>query len=474
MNNTIVCPIYKNTCNNGDQPAIISNDAVVTYSEFNNSIEAAFYTLKNLGIKSGDRVAIISPNNSDFLIALAALWRLKAIACPISTRLPAKAMEEAAQHVGSTHVLKKDELQKISNTINREESINATPKISLDQDATILFTSGSSSKPKAALHTFGNHYFSAMASNEHLPVNQNDRWLLSLPLYHVGGLAILFRICLKGAAIVIPDDSRNMVEDIKNHNVTHCSFVPTQLYRLLQDKESIKILKTLKVILLGGARIPGSLLQKAIEYALPIFITYGLTEMSSQVATSGRVENDREASLARILKNCELKIGQNEEIYVKGKTLFQGYIKESTIERPFDESGWFNTGDLGQIVDKKYLKVIGRKDNMFTSGGENIQPEEIEQCLLEIHGVEDSLVVPIPHAEFGYRPIALIRYNERQKISDATLRKSLANILPKFKIPDQFYQWPTINGEEERKLNRNQLMRSIYKNQIHLEPINPI
>jgi O-succinylbenzoic acid--CoA ligase len=132
---------------------------------------------------------------------------------------------------------------------------------------------------------------------------------------------------------------------------------------------------------------------------------------------------------------------------VRGETLFAGYVEGAAIDRPLDTDGWFRTGDLGELDADGYLRVRGRKDNLFVSGGENIQPEEIEEVLCRLEGVEDAVVVPIPDPEFGSRPVAFVRGG---RLDDPT--RALEPLLPRFKIPVAFHRWP--GGVEGMKVDR--------------------
>jgi O-succinylbenzoic acid--CoA ligase len=161
--------------------------------------------------------------------------------------------------------------------------------------------------------------------------------------------------------------------------------------------------------------------------------------MSSQVVTGKPV--DAKTPCAKVLPYRQMRIASDGEILVKGETLFKGYGTGTRLHLPLTSDGWFQTGDLGVVDAKGCLTVLGRKDNMFISGGENIQPEEIEKALLAIKGVEQAVVVPKEDKEFGYRPVAFVKFHG-QAIDPAHLTDILKKELPRFKIPDIFYPWP--------------------------------
>jgi O-succinylbenzoic acid--CoA ligase len=257
-----------------------------------------------------------------------------------------------------------------------------------DNAAVCLMTSGSSGPPKIVGLTLASLEANARSLIQPLELHAKSRYLLSLPLYHVSGLGILFRCLLSGAKWV------------DHEPATHVSMVPTQLLRA----SSLPYQK----ILLGGAPLP--------QVAPPIHTTYGLTEMGSSVLFDHRLLNNRAIKLV------------NGEIYLKGESLFLGYWK-GFWERPLID-GWFQTGDLASEKEGLFT-ILGRKDRMFISGGENIHPETIEQALLE-SGAQFAYVVPVPDPLFGNRPVAFIQ---------GTLKKGLET-LPKFMHPIAFFPAP--------------------------------
>jgi O-succinylbenzoic acid--CoA ligase len=255
----------------------------------------------------------------------------------------------------------------------------------------LLYTSGSTGMPKIAILTQQNLIANALATVDLKP---GDQWKLSLPLYHVGGIGILFR-CILARATIVLDDSPD---------ITHLSYVPTHLYR------ACPVYKKLRCLLLGGAPI------SSVPTNLPIFTTYGLTEMASMVTLNNQ-----------ILPGREVRLSSENEILVKGPMLFQGYLGENP------PSEWFATGDLGKWDNG--LVITGRKDWMFISGGENIQPEEIEQTLLTIPEIYEAAVVGKEDPEFGKRPVAFVVTT----LSEKMIRKKLESLLPKYKIPVAFH-----------------------------------
>ncbi len=358
--------------------------AVIAEGREWNSFELNELVIKeSLNIKAGSIESFLGHTDLKTIVHLFGALRAGAVALPLNTRNPKWTLPE-------------------------------TPAAGA---ALMLYTSGSMGIPKLAALSRENFYYSALGSIEAVKLEFQDKWLLSLPLFHVGGLAILFR-CFMAKATVVLD---------KNVDCTHLSFVPTQLYRLLKENKTLNA----KCILLGGGPVSEAMMKQAKERGMNVFETYSLTEMTSQVTMDGKV-----------LPYRELKIEEDGEILVRGKTLALGL------------EGWYHTKDLGcWDIDGK-LRIIGRKDNLFISGGENIQPEEIELALCQIQGITNAIVVPAKDEEFGMRPVAFIEGPcDLEKI-----RKELSSTLPKYKIPIAIYPLP---AHLSLKPNRRELQNII-------------
>jgi O-succinylbenzoic acid--CoA ligase len=182
--------------------------------------------------------------------------------------------------------------------------------------------------------------------------------------------------------------------------------------------------------------------------------------MASQVCTTSKEATIYELMTAgKVLAGRQVKIDQDGRIQLNGKTRFLGYWKNQKLLKPFDEEGWFTTNDLGVIDKNGFLKVIGRADRMFISGGENIHPERIEQALINLEGIMNALVIDMPSETYGSRPVAFLQV--QKNYSDLELRKLLSKNLMPFQIPDVFLDWPS--QEFSLKPNLDQFRRIAQK-----------
>jgi O-succinylbenzoic acid--CoA ligase len=417
-----------------DIAAVITDEIIYTYKEIDEKIYQTAQILEKAGIKRGDRVGFLGKNKLETLCIMFALARLEATSCPISTRMPQEQKQDYLEKIGAVFYIDVDTCS-ITNITDRSTVFaDTTPLFSL------LASSGSTAEPKVVAHSYENFYYSALGSNLALGLSRSHRWLMSLPLYHVGGIAIAFRCFLAGATLVFSE--RSLLESLRFYKVSHVSLVPTQLYRLLQEP-GLASLDQLEAALIGGASLSEELFHLARARGIKIFFTYGMTEMSSQITMDQYQPTGSQLTAGLALPYRQMKIEQDGQIYVKGPTLFQGYwTKENTLSLPLQD-GWFATGDMGSLNPQGNLLVIGRKDNMFISGGENIHPEMIEYHLNSLPGIIQSFIIPRQDQEFGQRPVAFVQ-QEDSRYTLEEIRDRLEGKVPRFCLPIEVRPLPNL------------------------------
>ncbi len=268
--------------------------------------------------------------------------------------------------------------------------------------AAFVHTSGSTGVPKAVALSRRAFSASAVASAANLPWRDGDRWLLAMTTAHVGGLSIVTR-CLAGRrAVVVAEPGRfapsALLDLVDRHAVTLLSVVPTMLVRLLDhlDARRSSFPGSLRAVLVGGAAVPADLLGRARAAGVAALATYGLTETCSQVATQGP-EDD--APGAPVLDGVRVETREGR-VFVGGPTLASGVLRGGEIAPIVDAHGWYDTGDLGRLEDGR-LQVRGRADDRIVTGGENVDPSEVEGALRSLPGVDSAVVFGVPDAEWG-------------------------------------------------------------------------
>ncbi len=288
------------------------------------------------------------------------------------------------------------------------------------ETALVVPTSGSGGRPKGVLLSEAALVASAEASSANLGWQEDDRWLLCLPLAHVGGLSVVLRCLLARRAVVLLPrfEPHPFAEAVRCHRVTLTSLVPTQLRRLLEI--DWRPPAHLRAVLLGGASAPPELLRTAAERAIPVLTTYGATEMASQVTTQRYgTPPDPSQGAGPPLPGVKLRIAEDGAIEVDGPMKMLGYAGAPPAR------GWLRTGDLGRLDAQGRLHVLGRADAMIVSGGENVHPEEVEAALLAHPKVRGACVVGLPDPEWGQRVVAAVEADGRPDLA-GFLRERLA------------------------------------------------
>lgn len=447
----LLCPIKKNSIDRPNALAIITDNETYTYRQLDHKLDEMISLLKKKGIQSRQRVAFVTKQTPATVFLLFALARMQVAACPISTRLPSQLISERTSLLQAAFFIDVDTL-----SLTYLDGQTSHPHFDESPLFSLLATSGSNSFPKIVAHSFENFYYSALGSNLSLGLQQKHKWLIYLPLYHVGGIAAIFRAFLTGASIVM--SSLPLLHSINIHDISHMSLVPTQLYRLLKEIQGTS-LPTIEAILVGGAALPQDLFRKALHKGLKIYPTYGLTEMSAQVTMDHPTSENTELTCGIPLPFRQVKIAEDGEILVRGKTLFHGYwTQDKKLELPLID-GWFATKDIGAWSKDDKLIIKGRKDNMFISGGENIHPEVIEKELCELPGVIQAMVVPTEDQEFGHRPIAFLQ-QENISYTIEEIREKLKSKLPGYCLPVQVHTIPT-EATQNLKVSRKSLLERV-------------
>lgn len=439
----IVCPIHHWAREAPTRIAVQDGSRVMDYATLDEHIEALSQQLLVKGLTPGQRLTVTARGSLDALLLAWACLRTGLVFCPLDPALP------VALQASLTVGLEAAAFCPLESTSGLPENVtilllDMRQRARVEQDVLLdteqysntIFTSGSSGAPKAVLHRLGNHLASAQGAATLIPLDADSAWLLSLPLFHVGGYAIPFRVFRAGARVVLDDRRSALATRLERLPITHLSLVPTQLWRLLEagfDPSTTR----LRELLLGGAAIPAPLVARMTALGLPPKVSYGLSEMASQVCTGAPT---RPGEVGKPLPGREVRLVEGE-IQVRGETLFAGYLTPTGVDSARNPSGWFATRDRGEFTNEGALIVHGRMDNVFISGGENIQPEAIEQRLVDHPNVTQALVVPVAHPEWGQRPVAFIDWREAPT-SNRQLAAWVREALPAYMIPDAWLSWP--------------------------------
>jgi O-succinylbenzoic acid--CoA ligase len=456
--------------------ALIIEDKQWTYRQLDGLVNQMAAHLAGSGVQPGDFVAALLPNSLAYVCLVHALARLGAVLVPLNTRLTAAELQWQIDHVGCKLVVYSDETQAEWLMVNsqwlmvndawrgKSPITNNHQPFTINHLQAVVFTSGTTGRPKGAMLTFANHFWSATASSYRLGIDPADRWLSVLPLYHVGGLAVIFRSCLYGTAVILHNrfDLNAINHSLDNDDATLISLVPTMLQRLLQSRDHWP--SSLRLILLGGAAAAPELIAQANALTLHhspftthhsiVALTYGLTEAASQVATMlpedaarkpGSVGKPLMFTTIKIVDDhsSELPPGELGEIVVSGPTVMAGYYEdlrfkiedESPQSSTINHQSSISTGDMGYLDEDGDLWVVQRRTDLIVSGGENVYPTEVEAVLRGHTAVSQACVVGIPHPEWGQQVTAVVQLKPGQSITEAELLAFSRERLAGYKQP---------------------------------------
>ncbi len=294
------------------------------------------------------------------------------------------------------------------------------------------------------------------ASAKVLGVEENDNWLVVLPMFHVSGLSIILRTLYNGTKATIREKfSEQVVLDaLEKEEVTMVSLVPTVLQRIVDQITAPK----LRAILLGGEFIPMSLLQECVERNLPVYKTYGMSETFAQSTTfSVRDYPHKLSAVGYPLDGVTIEIRNPDEegvgeVWISSPMLMQGYLNKEPI------AGAFNTDDIGYVDDDGFLYLLNRRKDIIISGGENIYPKEIEDVLYGMNGIKECAVIPVPDSKWGQVPVLCVVTSHREQEIIEYLQCRLA----KYKVPKQIIYYDMLPKNSMGKILRQELINSFF------------
>jgi len=424
----------------GGHAAILNKEISITYKQLSGLVNDRVEELQKINIKQNDIVGILAEHSYQFIIDLLAIWRIGAAAFPINVKLTKEEINRQVNFIGCK-------------ILTEDKAVNKS--IADSSAALIIFTSGSTGENKAVVHSLNSLFASVSSIDQEIHLEENKKWLASLPFYRIGGFQIIIRSLLTGGTLCIPSgiSTENIINGIINFKPDYISLVNATYRSLLQS--SINGLKNTKAIFIGGGPVESSLFKEGLSKGLPVYKVYGSTETGSMITMLKPEDAENEIdSAGKPLPGVKLKIEQNE-ILVSTNSLFTGYYKNSSLTKEKIVNGWYRTGDIGFIDNDGFLFVEGRKDNILISGGEKINPTEIEDILKYHFNITDAVVLGIPDEKWGRKVCAAVVSNIKLDIFE--IQDKLKQILSIYKIPKIIKQVESIPVDEMGKVNLTEL-----------------
>ena len=451
-----------------------------TFAEFDRAVNRAARLLESRGIGKGAAVSLLMPNSAEYVIAYFACWKLGAIAGPINSLLKAHEIEFVISDSEAKALLVHSDFLPAIEGIRKElptlqavirfddeaaatkqfdsESSNPGPAnsslsdVNLDSEAIIIYTSGTSGKPKGCLLTHGNLIANARQISQWLGFTEEDRLLSVMPLFHMNAVSVTTMAALYagGSTVVSPKFSASRFwQIVSDFQVTSFGSVATMLSMLLTTYPDgvPKDLKPdqLRFAMCGSAPVPAEVLKRFEErFNCLVIEGYGLSESTCRSTFNPPDERRRAGSCGLAIGN-EMKVvneedrevanGELGEIVLRGENILKGYYKNEEATTNAFRNGWFHTGDIGYRDADGFFYIVDRKSDMIIRGGENIYPREIDEVLYQHPAVASAATIGVPDPLYGEEVAAFIVLKDGLTVPEVELMNYCRDRLADYKCP---------------------------------------
>lgn len=438
--------LLKNFSDFSKKNAVIHNNKIYTYEDLLAKINE--FKSKLSDIKSGEVVGLIGGYSFENIALFLALFLNKNIIVPINSNIDSEVEQRLKEAFANKTITYKNGLIFIKDLCEKESNILIKKLQDNDNSGLILFSSGSLAKPKAIVHNLDN-----LVLNFKDKKPKNLKMLLFLLFDHIGGLNTLLNGLVMGATLIIANDfsTTKICELIEKFDINVLPATPSFLNLLLINKDYEKFdLNSLKLITYGTERMDDNILKRLKEVFSKVkFIqTFGTSE-------TGIMHTNSESSTSTFfnLNPDEYKIVDGE-LYIKSKTAFLGYLNADN----HDDNGWFKTGDLVEVGENGFLKIIGRSKEMINVGGNKLLAGEVEGLILQIPDIKDVLVYAENNAILGQNVACDVVCNLQKDEVKKIIRSFLRDKVPSYKIPARINAVSKIDitarFKKDRRLNR--------------------
>src|SRR5699024_10555223 len=498
--------------NHPTKTAFIFDDKETSYLELEGAVTKFASQLERLGYKKGDHIALVVGNSPYFVIGLYGALRLGAVVIPINPLYTAHEMAYILNNGDVKGVITLDilmekfialdsDLPEVTHYITCETGAEITknqltpkmksftkliergsmdyqgPNLDEEDTALILYTSGTTGKPKGAILTHKNLYSNAKDVADYLTIGGEDRVIAALPMFHVVCLTVSLNAPLMngGTILIMPKFSpRKVFRVAKEYKASIFAGVPTMYNYMLQSNLGSKEdFKNIRFCISGGSAMPVALL-KEFEENFDVIVSegYGLSE-ASPVTTFNPLDRPRKpGSIGRNIVNVENKVvdelgeevpnGEVGELIVKGPNVMKGYYKMPEESAVTLKDGWLYTGDMARMDDEGYFYIVDRKNDMIIVGGYNVYPREIEEVLYEHPDVAEVAVIGTPDEETGEAVISFV-VTKNPSLTENELFEYCKSHLAKYKVPAKIEFLDELPKNTTGKILRRSLRELIKK-----------
>lgn len=459
--------------------AVVDGQRRLSYRQLNRRVNRLARALQAQGLAQGDRLAMVAPNCLEWLEVIMACAKLGLILVPLNLRLTPIELAFQLEDSGARTLIFDPELEGLARGIlervgfqrlmalgnqprlearpyeallaaQSDQTPQVTAGVTSEAPLIIMYTAGTTGKPKGAVLTQGNCLYNALNLQVDLEFTSRDRDLVALPMFHIGGIGLFsLPMIYVGATVVIQRsfDPAEMLRLFARENITVCLVVPAIWLFLIQSPAFDPApLRGARLLMSGGAPLPLSLIDAYHRHGLLLQQGYGMSEAAPSTTTLAKPwALGKKGSVGQVMFHMEARVagegcaelprGQVGELLLRGPNLMQGYWNRPEANQEAFAGGWFHTGDLARLDREGFLYIVDRKKDMFISGGENVYPAEVENAIFALEQVAEAAVIGLPDPTWGEVGCAVVVVKAGQSLTAEQVTAHLKTCLAKYKIP---------------------------------------
>ena len=462
-----------------EKEAVVDGGRRLSYRQLNRRVNRLARALQAQGLTQGDRLSLLSYNSLEYIEVIMASAKLGLVLVPLNWRLTAAELTFQLGDSGVKTLIFDPDLRDLAQGILERMSferlmvLGTKPRLEarpyeallagqgdeepvMEQEITseapfiIMYTAGTTGKPKGAVLTQGNCLYNALSLQVDMEFTSGDRDLVALPMFHIGGIGLftLPMLYVGGTVVIQRSFEPNQALDLlRREGITLFFGVPAIFLFLIQSPEfNPKAFAGVRLVMSGGAPLPPSLVDQYHTQGIILQQGYGMSEAAPSIATLAKPwALSKKGSVGRVVFHLEARVGGDDgnelprgevgELLLRGPNVMQGYWNRPEANEEAFSGGWFHTGDLARMDSEGFLYMVDRKKDMFISGGENVYPAEVENAIFALEQVAEAAVIGLPDPKWGEVGCAVVVLKEGQSLQAQEVSAHLKTCLAKYKIP---------------------------------------